>query len=171
MFCFLVMISLLSYSDLMSLLLKPWNIPWFLFIFLLLFHLRQTNYAQKPWRIRWTQCGMKRWCIMASQQPTWPPKHSGRCSALYFTQTAISSIPQTAKRPVCYAEEKIHASSRSELPVAIYASQWDFPDHYCIWVTPANCSTCLTAQVLTVQLVSAPLLPTEHSTWSDWGQV
>lgn len=61
-----------------------WSFPFheFLFIFLLLHLLRQTSYAQKPWRIRWTQCGMKRWCIMASQQPTWPPKRSGRCSAL-----------------------------------------------------------------------------------------
>lgn len=92
------------YSDLTSSLhspLKHWSflffffcfIPFheFLFIFPLFFifyPLRQTSYAQKPWRIRWTQCGTKRWCIMASQQPTWPPKPSGRCPALYFTLTS-----------------------------------------------------------------------------------
>lgn len=78
-----------------------------------LFLCRQTNYAQKPWRTHWIQCGMKRWCITASPQQTWPPKRSGRHPALSFPL----AIPARAKIYFVNDEDP-YVNPSGDLPIA-----------------------------------------------------
>lgn len=107
---------------------------------------RQTSYAQKPWRIPWTQCGMKRWYITVSQQPTWPPKHSGRRSALNFSRFGLQLTPFPRRPNDYFAMQRtnIHAANSP-----VYRQQLSMlPSghfqviHYCTQTMPANCSMC-----------------------------
>lgn len=125
----LIFFLVLCESELMNLLSCPLNIPdssvcsldlrlsVTFFSSVSLFLCRQTNYAQKPWKTHWIQCGTKRWCITASLQQTWPPKRSGRHSALDFSPAVTP--PPSLRAKIYYAnDENPNLKPSSDLPTA-----------------------------------------------------
>lgn len=141
----------------------------FLYTFLLLSLLRPTSYAQKLWRTRWTRCGTKHWCTMASQRPTWPPKRSGRSCSLFL----VSPQPDDQFVKV----EEIHSfrsfggscHQPSLPPGGLYQVVNDLNQ-----ATPANCSArCCCGNspgVASALSLRPPLVPTVLFVWRDVGQ-
>lgn len=77
--------------------------------------------------------------------------------------------------PVCYAEYKeprfpvpVNCQQPSMLPNRVFQVT-----QYCIRLMPANCSTCHywgNCSGVDCAVGGRPLLPTAHSSWSNWGQ-
>ena len=113
---------ILSHSDLTDLTFCHLNILSSLILQILLFNTsvsllfylsRRTNYAQKPWRILWIRCGMKRWCITASREPTWPPKRSGRFpGSELLPGPSMLLFPRQPNEPFIMWNIKIHTRNQ-----------------------------------------------------------
>lgn len=86
----------------------------------------------------------------------------------------LALLPSQPNAQFVMQRMEIHASNPncqqpSMLPNGIFQVT-----HYYIWTTLPNCSTCHYcgnfSGVCCAVGVRPPLLPTAHSTWSDWGQ-
>lgn len=156
--------SLFSSLPLHSLLLMC--LPLFLF--------RQISYAQKPWRIRWTQCGTKRSCITASQRLTWPPKHSGRLlSSELLSGQQLALFPRQPSVQFIMQRMKMHASNPpvgcQQPPVL---PSWLFQViHYCNRTMPANCSPCCCCGNCSGVVCPVSLLPPSSPQCSPYGAI
>lgn len=129
-----------SYSDLTSLLLHPLNIPHSSFLLLILpfpwisCHVfvsissgKQTTHKNPE---EYSEPSVERNADVSWHHSSRHDHQNTQVGAQLWLSPwpVISIIPQTVKWPVYYAEDEDPCfQSSSELPAAVYASQWAFP--------------------------------------------